>query len=183
MAREWDERSQFVEDMRDFSGIGLFLVGVAFGAGVMFLLDPRGGRRRRALLRDKVLRGSRLARMYGGKFARHAAHETRGGIEERKAQLRERGAVIPDDVLAERVRAQMGHVLNHPGLVDVFASNGVVTLRGPILRGEVDRLCDRLDQTRGVDDYRLELRQYDRPDDIPGFQSRAREQMQHRWAR
>jgi hypothetical protein len=148
----------------------------------MYLLDPRGGRRRRALLRDKFVRGSRLAKMYGGRFARHAAHETRGGIEERKAQLRERGALIPDDVLVERVRAQMGHVLNHPGLIDVVANNGLVTLRGPILRGEINRLCDRLDETRGVDDYRLELREYDRPESIPGFQSRSREQRERRWA-
>jgi hypothetical protein len=182
MAREWDERSQFGEDMRDFSGLGMFLAGVAFGAAVMFLLDPRGGRRRRALLRDKFVRGSRLATMYGGRFARHAAHETRGEFEERKAQLRERGAMIPDDILLERVRAQIGHVASHPGSIDVFADNGIVTLRGPVLRGEIRRICDRLDETRGVRDYRIELEEFDARDNIPGLQGESRER-QRRWSR
>jgi len=182
MRSEFDESRRFTEEPRDLGGIGMFFAGAMIGAGMMYLLDPRGGRRRRALLRDKVVHGSRLARFYGGKFARRAAHETHGEIEERKAQLRERGAVIPDDVLVERVRAQMGHVLNHPGSLEVTANNGVVTLRGPILRGEIDRLCDRLDHTRGVNDYRLDLREYDSSESIPGLQSVSREQRQRRWA-
>lgn len=182
MRSEWDESRHLMEEPRDFGGMGMFFAGVFVGAGMMYILDPRGGKRRRALMRDKVLRGSRLVRMYGGKIARHAAHETRGEIEERKAQLRERGAVIPDEVLIERVRAQVGHVVRYPGSIEVAANNGVVTLRGPVLRGEIDKICDRLDETRGVHDYRLELREYDGVDSISGLQGRFRDQRERRFA-
>jgi hypothetical protein len=148
----------------------------------MYLLDPRGGRRRRALIRDKFLRGSRLARMYGGKLGRHAAREARGEFEERKARLRERGALIPDDVLVERVRAQIGHVASHPGSIDVIARNGAVTLRGPALRGEIDKICNRLDETRGVREYNIELREYDSAENIPGLQGVSRSQRESRFA-
>jgi hypothetical protein len=180
MYSEWDQ--QYRSEPRDFGSIGLFFAGAAMGAGLMFLLDPRGGKRRRALIRDKVMRGSRLARLYGEKLGRHAASEARGGIEERKAHLRERDAIIPNEVLSERVRAQLGHVVSHPGSIDVIAENGVVTLRGPVLRGEIRRICDRLDDTRGVRNYNLELREHDSSQSIPGLHGVSRGQRDSRFA-
>lgn len=174
MYSEWDQ--QYRSEPRDFGSIGLFFAGAAMGAGLMFLLDPRGGRRRRALIRDKVLRSSRIAREYGGKLTRHAAREARGGFEERKAQLRERDAIIPNEVLSERVRAQLGHVVSHPGSIDVIAENGVVTLRGPVLRGEMRKICERLDDTRGVRNYNLELREFESAQNIPGLLGASRYQ-------
>jgi hypothetical protein len=174
MYSEWDEH--YRTEPRDFGTIGLFFAGAALGAGLMFLLDPRGGKRRRALIRDKVARGSRLAREYGGKWGRHAAQEARGEVEERKARYRERGVEIPNEVLRERVRAQLGHVISHPGTLEVIANNGIVTLRGPVLRGEIRKICDRLDDTRGVKNYNLELREFDSAEKIPGLQTGSRYQ-------
>jgi hypothetical protein len=168
--------------MRDFSGISLFLAGTVFGAGLMYLLDPRGGSRRRALIRDKFVRGNRMARMYGGKIARHLRSEVRGELEEHRAKLRERGVMIPDDVLVERVRSQIGHVVSHPGSIDVIAENGIIRLRGPVLRGEIDKICDRLGETRGVHDYRIELQEFESAEDIPGLQGESRSQRERRWA-
>ena len=65
------------------------LTGLAVGAGVMYLLDPVQGRRRRALLRDQLVHGAHKAsdqadakmrdlrnRAYG------LAAETRGAVED-----------------------------------------------------------------------------------------------------
>ena len=49
-------------------------------------------------------------------------------------------ALAGDDVLVERVRAQLGRLVSHPHAIDVEAVNGRVTLRGPILQAEVNRL-------------------------------------------
>jgi hypothetical protein len=173
MQYEWD-RPNRQEEPVDFSRLGMFIAGALAGVGLMYLLDPRGGARRRAMIRDKVMHGGRLARMWGGKFARRARNEVRGEIEERKAWWRDRGEQIPDEVLSERVRAQLGHVISHPGLVEVTAEDGIVTLRGPVLRGEIRRICDRLDATRGVRNYSVELAEHDSADRIPGLKGTTR---------
>lgn len=55
---------------------GMTILGAAaFGAGAMFLLDPRGGRRRRALIKDQVT---------------HAAHETEDFLHSKKQHLKNR---------------------------------------------------------------------------------------------
>ena len=147
---------------RDFTPIGYFAVGALVGAGIMFLLDPRGGGRRRALIRDKVARGARVARDFADKRSRDAMNRARGAVEESKAQARDAEGV-PDKTLIERVRAQIGHVLTHPGSVDVSAEDGLVILRGAVRLGEINKVRERLEQTRGVRDYRLELSEHRGP--------------------
>ena len=178
MQRDWQEQNSF-NDSADFSSLGTFIAGAAVGAGLMFLLDPRGGGRRRALMRDKFLRGSRVARMYGGKFARHMSNEIRGEFAERRARMRDED--VPDDVLVERVRAQIGHVVSHPGAIEVFADNGMVILRGPVMRGEIEKICNRLDVTRGVDDYRIELQEHEPGTREPGLQGQSWDQRERRF--
>lgn len=176
MNYEWNRSTSQREEPADFGRIGMFVVGAIAGAGLSYLLDPRGGARRRALIRDKFLHAGRSARTYGGKLARRARNEVRGEFEERKAWWRERGEQIDDDVLAERVRAQLGHVLSHPGAIDVIARDGIVTLRGPVVRGEIRKICDRLDATRGIRNYNIELSERNIGERIPNFREETRGQ-------
>ena len=44
------------------SSMRSWVCGVGVGAGLVFLLDPTGGARRRALIRDKFVRASRKTR-------------------------------------------------------------------------------------------------------------------------
>jgi hypothetical protein len=161
MNHEWGTPTSQREEPVDLGRIGMFVFGAIAGAGLMYLLDPRTGARRRALLRDQVMHAGRSARMYTGKLARRARNEVRGGIEEQKAWWRERGERIDDDVLVERVRAQLGHVLSHPSAVHVTVDDGTITLRGLVLRGEIRKVCDRLEATRGVRNYNIELGEHD----------------------
>ena len=66
------------------SNVCSFLCGAALGAAIMYFLDPQGGRRRRALVRDQAVSLANQAGDYAGKTARDLsnratglAHETR----------------------------------------------------------------------------------------------------------
>jgi hypothetical protein len=63
-----------------------FLCGAALGAAVMYFLDPQGGRRRRALVRDKATSWAGQAEEYAEKTARHLGNRATGVTHEaRKA--------------------------------------------------------------------------------------------------
>jgi hypothetical protein len=55
-----------------------------------------------------------------------------------------------DDVLAERVRAQLGRLVSHPGAIDVGASSGRITLSGPVFEAEVGQLLNGVGDVAGV---------------------------------
>lgn len=124
----------------------LGLLGAAgVGAGLTFFLDPRLGRRRRALVRDKAVR---------------FAHVTSDAAD----------TTSRDEVLVERVRARIGIVVRQPSSIDVSAQDGRVVLSGPVLADEVARLLRRIAGVRGVRavDNRLEV--HETPDGVPGLQ-------------
>jgi hypothetical protein len=62
------------------SNLSLAAVGAGIGAGVMFLLDPQMGRRRRALLRDKSFSWTRQAACAIDKTSRDLKNRTQGTI-------------------------------------------------------------------------------------------------------
>jgi hypothetical protein len=69
-------------------GGGLYLLGgVGAGAGLMFLLDPRSGRRRRGQLRDELVRDARGVRAGAGKTARDIQHRSKGLAARARAGL------------------------------------------------------------------------------------------------
>jgi hypothetical protein len=143
------------------------VTGIATGAALMYLLDPDRGRRRRALLRDKMTRAAHTGTEAMGVAGRDLAHRTTG------AAARLRRAVshepVDDDVLAERVRAQLGRYVSHPRALEVSASGGVVTLRGPILASEAPRLLRAVERIRGVREIAPELQEHT-TQDIPALQ-------------
>ena len=62
-----------------------FLTGLCVGAAAMYLLDPQGGRRRRALVRDKAYSWATDAQDYAEKKARHLTNEARGPAHEARS--------------------------------------------------------------------------------------------------
>src|SRR5687767_7446730 len=97
------------------------LIGAATGSAVMFLLDPDGGRRRRARARDQMARATRKSREGLDATARDLVHRA-GGIA---AATRGRWSADPvsDAKLVERVRAKLGRVCSHPRAIDVDADD------------------------------------------------------------
>jgi osmotically-inducible protein OsmY len=149
---------------KTWTGIGSLVVGAA----LMYLFDPERGNRRRALLRDKVLH---VAHSTGEKVdvkSRDAANRLHGLFARTKSLVtRER---VPDILLAERVRSRMGHVVSHPGSIEVSVQNGRVTLSGPALARELDPLLCEVERMRGVAGVENKLDVHEESGSVPALQ-------------
>lgn len=145
------------------------LIGAAgAGAGLMYLLDPDRGRRRRAEIRDKAKHINRVATDAAGKTGRDLRNHFRGVIAELESLVcRE---PVSDDVLAARVRSKMGRVVSHPHAIEVKAQEGRVILSGPILSAEVLPLMDAVAGVQGVENIENLLELHETPGDIPALQ-------------
>ena len=154
------------------------LSGMAIGALAMFLFDEHSGSRRRARLRDKVVRAGHVASRFADKRSRDLKNRAYGVVAETRARMREKN--VDDRELEERARAQLGHAVSHPGSLEVIARDGRVTVCGPLLRGEDERIQKRLRQTRGVRDVDLQVDVYESPGDIPELQGGSRWQRKQR---
>ncbi len=163
-----------------------FLVGAGVGAALAYMLDPTGGGRRRALARDKVVRATRKTRDGVDATTRDLANRTRGIAAATRGRLR--GDDVDDGILVERVRAKIGRVCSHPHALDVDATAGDVTLRGPILANEVNRLLAVAGRVRGVKSVTNELEPHESADGVPSLQGEGRvagssvDIMQRSWA-
>ena len=69
----------------------IVLTGVGVGAGLMYILDPDRGRRRRALARDKATSTWNRSEKYVGTMSRDLANRSRGLVHDAKAALAGRG--------------------------------------------------------------------------------------------
>lgn len=144
------------------------MTAAAVGAAVTYVLDPDRGRRRRALVRDRVVSLAHASRAAADTTSRDVANRARGLF----ASLRSRAVQeLPSDaVLAARVRARLGFAVRHPGSVEVDVTGGRVTISGPVLADEAGRLLDRVARMRGVAEVHNRLQVHDRFDGVPGLQ-------------
>lgn len=143
-------------------------LGVGVGALLTFIADPHAGRRRRALARDQLVRAGRKTRDAVDATARDIANRTSGVVAATRARMSNER--VDDRRLVERVRAQLGHVCSHPRAIDVSASNGMVTLRGVILAGELDHVLSAVASVRGVVGVVNELEPRESADGVPELQ-------------
>ncbi len=143
------------------------LGGIGLGAGLMYFLDPRQGRHRRALVRDRLVHLAHEARDAADVTARDAANRAAGLWAEAKNSVT--GRTADDRTLAERVRSRLGRCVSHPRTVKVVTGNGVVTLSGPILAGEVENLLAGVRAVPGVSRVENQLDVHDRADGHPAL--------------
>ena len=161
--------------------------GLGAGAGLMYVLDPVQGKRRRALLRDQGVRLANKACAATETVARDLSHRAAGFVAEAKALLLG-GAPVSDDRLVQRVRAALGRLVSHPRAIAVSAHEGQITLRGPVLAGEADRLLAGVRDVAGVREVHNQMEVHDQPGNIPELQGGATrsgpacELLQRRWS-
>ncbi|HET7599473.1 MAG TPA: SRPBCC family protein [Gemmatimonadales bacterium] len=153
---------------------GKLINGMILGAGIMYLLDPDRGNRRRALMRDRLTRARRRTGDALGATARDVRNRSVGAVAELRSRFRNE-AEVTDDTLAARVRSTLGRVVSHPSAIAVDARDGRVVLTGSILGDELGELLSRVERVPGVEQVVNELQVYPEPGNVPELQGgRAR---------
>ena len=150
------------------TGALAMLAALGAGATLMYLLDPDRGAARRAVLRDRVASSLRAADERLGASRRDLANRARGMLAETRARLTPED--VDDAVIVGRVRAELGHHVSHPGSLEVTSERSVVTLGGPVLADEVDRVLEIARKVRGVRDVVSRLEVHEKAGSIPGLQ-------------
>ena len=146
--------------------------GVTAGLGMMFFLDPDQGRRRRALVRDQMVHAAHKTGDAMDATSRDIANRAKGAVAELRGRFQ--GEDVSDDLLRERARARVGAVVGHASSIEVDVRDGRVTLRGPVLTHDADRLLRRVGAVRGVRDVESQLELHTEPGNIPGLQGSRR---------
>lgn len=156
-------------------GAGLGTVLTAFGLGAAVVaLSGRDGRRRRAVMRDKLIHGLHEVRDAADVSARDLGNRARGAAAGVKGAIAHSREHVDDETLIARARARLGHVCTHPHAVHIIAKDGVLDISGPILRHEHDRLINAVRLVRGVKDVIDHLDVHSDSAHIPGLQGEGR---------
>ena len=80
---------------------------------------------------------------------------------------------VSDDTLAQRIRSKLGGWVSHPSSIEVNVQGGKVTLSGPILAREVDRLVSQISSMRHVSEVDNKLEVHENADSVPGLQGQS----------
>lgn len=143
------------------------LKGIGIGAGLMYYLDPETGNRRRALLRDSLVRSFHELSDSVDRSLRDSAHRLQGVVAET------RGKVFPGEVsepqLVERIRARLGHCVAQPSAIDVHADGNRVVLSGRVAAGEMELLKKEVRAVPGVGEVEDRLEVHQGSDAVAGF--------------
>jgi osmotically-inducible protein OsmY len=128
-----------------------FGLGTVFGAALAWLLDPRGGARRRNVMRDRTLAFFRR----GGRRTERAVGAVRAeayGVTRKLTHLHEQPKEFDDVTLARKVETKIFRDAGVPkGQINVNAEDGVVYLRGEVPTPEmIDDLFEKTRHVQGV---------------------------------
>jgi hyperosmotically inducible periplasmic protein len=126
------------------------IVAFAAGALAMFCLESLVTRQRRARIGETIASTSRRAVRAGRHATKHVADQVKGVVATGnldRVSSREPGN---DAQLRERVMARLGHLVSHPGAIDVSVTEGIVRVSGQVLAQELDGLLTQLTHMPGV---------------------------------
>lgn len=130
----------------------LVFLAAAGGVALAFFLDPRSGRRRRHLARDKGRSLARHGGRRGRRLVRHLSSDAYGIGRRFANRLPHVEPELDDATLAHKVESIIFRGRDVPkGQINVNAEKGVVYLRGEVERPElVEELEARVRKVRGV---------------------------------
>lgn len=149
--------------------VKILIGGLGLGAGLMYLLDPDRGKRRRADVGNKVRHLVNKTDDAIGKTSRDLANRFSGVVAEASSLLCA-GGKVSNEVLVARVRSKLGRVVSHPSAIEVAAEDGRVILRGPVLESEKDQLLERVSAVKGVFSVESKLEAHAAPGSVSGLQ-------------
>lgn len=143
--------------------------GAGLGAGLHYFLEPRLGARRLSRIKFRAIHAIELAGDAVGSAAADVAGRSHAFRPLIRRVLR-RGGPVEDRILAERVRAKLGRYVSHPRSISVIASEGAVTLTGPVLAREAPALLAHIRDVPGVRSVTNALQPHWNGSGVPGLQ-------------
>lgn len=144
---------------------------LAAGAAAMYYLDPQSGRRRRALVIDRVDAARRDAARLAAAKGRRTADRARGLLAELRSHLPGGQREVVDDGQVEgRVRAQLGRVVGYPKAIHTTVEQGCVRLDGHVLEKDLHPLLSELKAVPGVRRIYNRLEVHENPEHDPALQ-------------
>src|SRR5687767_12827495 len=147
---------------------GLFVGGLGVGAGMMYLLDPDRGAKRRARILDQCAHAANKVPNAVGATLRDLRNRAHGFTAQASSMFS--SEETSDDVVAQRVRSKLGRIVSHPHVIKVSSQNGRITLSGPILAHEVDDLVGCTSAISGVTEVINELEIHQEPGNVSALQ-------------
>jgi hypothetical protein len=173
--RMWDGTRDYVSDLHVPDGLkraapaaGGGLLFFALGMLTMYYFDPRMGRGRRAMCMQKLFSVGRSSGQSVRGTTRYVADKGKGLVAGARHLVSSDNPT--DRQLCERVRSELGHVISHPGAIDVVADNGSITLHGKVLKCELSSLLSCVRGVRGVDEVVNRLEVFEEAGNVPELQ-------------
>src|SRR6478609_2851213 len=161
-------------DKQRWSLIGSAGLGAGVGAGLMYLLDPEGGRSRRALARDKSVSALKQGGKAAARTSRHLGNKTKGLVARTGSKLRESDLAEEGQKLLKKVQKAVRATVSHPSAIDPILEAGRVHLHGLVLASEVARLVAALEAVEGVNGVENRLELHESPRDLAAFRKGGR---------
>ena len=141
-----EERSYVPET----STVASAVTALAAGVGLMYLLDPTDGARRRSVLLDKTRHCLNETGDFFRRTGRHLANRSRGMAHDTQSMFQRGGEPADDRTVAERIRARLGHLQQPNADVNVAVVDGRATLTGRCSPDDVESLISTVQSTPGV---------------------------------
>jgi hypothetical protein len=149
-ASGWFGREEERSYVPETSTVASAVTALAAGVGLMYLLDPTDGARRRNLLLDKTRHCLNETGDFFRRTGRHLANRSRGMAHETQSMFQRGGEPADDRTIAERIRARLGHLQQPNADVNVAVVDGRATLTGRCAPDDVETLISTVQGTPGV---------------------------------
>ena len=157
-----------------WSLVGSAGIGAGLGAGLMYLLDPQGGRGRRAVARDKSVSAIKNGGKAAAKTSRHLGNKTKGLVSQAGSKLRRSDLMEDGEALLKQVRRKIRRTASHPMAVEVVVQEGNVVLHGLILASEVEGLLAAIRTIEGIAAIENQLEIHESAEDLAAYRNGAR---------
>jgi len=154
--------------------VGSAGVGAGLGAGLMYLLDPQGGRGRRAVARDKSVSAIKNGGKAAAKTSRHLGNKTKGLVSQAGSKLRRGDLADEGEALLKQVRRKIRRTASHPMAVEVVVQEGNVVLHGLILASEVEGLLAAIQTIEGIAAIENQLEIHESAEDLAAYRNGAK---------
>ncbi len=167
-------------DKQKWSLVGSAGLGAGLGAGLMYLLDPQGGRGRRAVARDKTVSALKQGGEKAAKTSRHFGNKTRGLAAQASSKLRKSDLAdnLADNLedlknggqaLLDKVQRKVRRAVSHPSAIDAILEEGRVILHGLVLASELAGLLAAIQAVEGVTEVQNHLEIHESAQDLAAF--------------